>query len=332
MSARTVLTFHASEDQRRELGEILRPFGGIAFLDDAGEDPDARAAMLAPAEAVITWLPDHELSLQDTSALGQAGLIQLLTAGADHVDFAALPPQAKVAANVGAYAGPMAEHVLAMALALAKRLPRNHARLAAGQFDLAETLRLRGSVAGILGYGGIGRACASLFRAFGMRIYAINTSGRAEDADQAGTLAGLRDMLAAADVVVVSLPLTTATRGLIGAAELAAMKPDAILVNVARGAIVDEDALFGHLQAHPDFTAGIDTWWDEPGYGRPFRPRLPFLSLPNVLGSPHNSGLVPGMVSESMAAAAKNVAAFLAGQPVHGIQDPADYAPRTQPT
>jgi phosphoglycerate dehydrogenase-like enzyme len=131
---------------------------------------------------------------------------------------------------------------------------------------------------------------------------------------------------------VVSLPLTTATRGLIGAAELAAMKPDAILVNVARGAIVDEDALFGHLQAHPDFTAGIDAWWDEPGYGRPFRPRLPFLSLPNVLGSPHNSGLVPGMVSESMAAAAKNVAAFLAGQPVHGIQDPADYAPRTQPT
>jgi len=332
MSARTVLTFHASEDQRRALTEILGPFGGIAFLDDAGEDPDARAAMLAPAEAVITWIPDHELSPQDTGALGHVRLIQLLTAGADHIDFAALPPQAKVAGNVGAYADPMAEHVLAMALALAKRLPQNHARLASGTFDLAQTLRLRGGVAGILGYGGVGSASARLLRAFGMSIYAINTSGRADGADQAGTLADTRDMLRVADIVVVALPLTRATRGLIGAAELAVMKPDAILVNVARGAIVDSGALFEHLQAHPGFSAGIDTWWDEPGYGRPFRPRLPFLSLPNVLGSPHNSGLVPGMVSESMAAAARNVAAYLAGEPVRGIQDPADYAAEGQPT
>jgi phosphoglycerate dehydrogenase-like enzyme len=325
VTARAVLTFHADDDQRRVLGEILAPFGGIAFLDDAGEDPHARAAMLEPAEAVITWLPGHELSPADVKALGRAGLVQLLTAGADHVDFAALPPQARLAANVGAYADPMAEHVVAMTLALAKRLPQNQAAMAAGTFELAQTLRLRGGVAGILGYGGIGRASARLLRAFGMRIYAINTSGRADGADQTGTLADLRGMLAVADVVVLALPLTRATRGLIGAAELAAMKPEAILVNVARGEIVDEDALFAHLRAHPGFTAGIDTWWDEPGYGRPFHPRLPFLSLPNVLGSPHNSGLVPGMVSESMAAAARNVARYLAGEQPRGIQDPADY-------
>jgi glycerate dehydrogenase len=328
MSPRTVLTFRADDDQRRALSQILAPFGGIAFLADAGEDPDARAAMLTRAEAVITWLPGHELSTADVGALGKADLIQLLTAGADHVDFAALPAQAGVAGNVGAYADPMAEHVLAMTLALAKRLPRNHALLVEGTFNLTETLRLRGRTVGILGYGGIGRACAKLFRAFGTRIYAINTSGRADElADQAGPLDDLPGMLAAADVVVVAVPLTRATRGLIGAAELGLMKPDAILVNVARGAIVDEDALFAHLQAHPDFCAGIDTWWDEPGYGRPFRPRLPFLSLPNVLGSPHNSGLVPGMVTESLLAAARNVAAYLAGEPVRGIQDPADYQP-----
>jgi phosphoglycerate dehydrogenase-like enzyme len=214
-----------------------------------------------------------------------------------------------------------------MTLALAKRLARNHTRLAEGFFDLAETLRLRGRTVGILGYSGIGRACARLFRAFGTRIYAINSSGRAESADQAGTLADLGDVLAAADVAVIALPLTRATRGLIGAAELAAMKPDAILVNVARGEIVDEDALFAHLREHPDFCADIDTWWDEPGYGRPFRPRLPFLDLPNVLGSPRNSGLVPGVVTESLLDAARNVAAYLGGGPVRGIQDPADYQP-----
>jgi phosphoglycerate dehydrogenase-like enzyme len=328
MSPRTVLTFHAQDEQRRELAEILAPFGGIAFLTDTGEDRAARSAMLRAAEVVITWFPGWELSPGDVRDLGQAQLIQLVTAGADSVDFAALPRQAQVAANVGAYADPMAEHVLAMALALAKRLPRNQARMAEGIFDLAETLRVHGRTVAILGYGGIGRACARLFRPLGTRIYAINTSGRADEtADRAGTLADLPDVLAAADIVVVTLPLTRTTRGVIGARELDLMKPDAILVNVARGAIVDEDALFEHLKAHPDFGAGIDTWWDEPAAGQPFRPRLPFLSLPNVIGSPHNSGIVPGMDSVATTAAAENVAAWFRGGRVRGIQDPDDYAP-----
>jgi glycerate dehydrogenase len=328
MSARTVLTFHAHDEQRRELAEILAPFGGIAFLTDAGEDRAGRSAMLRAAEAVIAWFPGRELSPDDVRDLSQVRLIQLVSAGADGVDFAALPRQARVAANVGAYADPMAEHVLAMALALAKRLPRNQARMAEGIFDQAETLRVRGRTVGILGYGGIGRACARLFRPLGTHIYAINTSGRADElADRAATLADLHDMLATADLVVVTLPLTRATCGLIGARELALMKPDAILVNVARGAIVDEDALFEHLKAHPDFSAGIDTWWDEPQAGQPFHSRLPFLSLPNVIGSPHNSGIVPGMPSVFMAAAADNVAAWFRGDHVRGIQDPADYAP-----
>jgi phosphoglycerate dehydrogenase-like enzyme len=328
MSARTVLTFHAQDEQRQELAGILAPFGGIAFLEDAADDPGARAALLRRADAIITWVPGSELTPEDIRALSDVRFIQLLSAGADHVDFATLPRQATVAGNVGAYADPMAEHVLAMALALAKRLPQNQARMAEGIFDHAETLRLRGRTVGILGYGGIGKACARLFRPFGTKIYAINTSGRADDnADLAGTLAGLHDMIAAADIVVVTLPLTRATRGLIGAPELGLMKADAILVNVARGAIVSEDALFEHLKAHPDFCAGIDTWWDEPKPGQPFRPRLPFLSLPNVIGSPHNSGDVPGMFSASIMTAARNVAAYLGGDRASGIQNPADYPP-----
>ncbi|HEY3733548.1 MAG TPA: 2-hydroxyacid dehydrogenase [Streptosporangiaceae bacterium] len=331
MSPRTVLTFSAPSEQRRAIADILEPFGKIAFLADAGEDPGARAAMLRPAEALIVGHPGRELTAADRESLGRVGLIQLVSAGVDHVDFAALPPGAVVAGNVGAFADPIAEHVLGMTLALAKRLARGHAMLAAGSFDELDTLRLRGGTAGIVGYGGIGRASARLLRALGMTIYAVNTSGRADEhADRAGTLADLPGVLAQADVLVLALPLTRATRGLIGAAELGLMKPQAILVNVARGAIVDEDALFAHLQAHPEFCAGIDTWWDEPRHGEPFRPRLPFLSLPNVLGSPHNSGDVPGIGVESLATAARNVAAFLRGDPPRGVQDPADYA--AQPT
>jgi glycerate dehydrogenase len=327
MSPRAVLAFAPDDEQRQALEEILAPYGGIGFLTDAGEDPGARAALLRQADAVITWVPRRELTPADVAALDRAGLVQLLSAGADHIDFSALPQQAKVAGNVGAYADPMAEHVLAMALALAKRLPQNHAKLAAGTFDQAQTLRLRGGLAGILGYGGIGQASAALLRALGMRVYAINTSGRADDADRAGTLADLDDMLTAADVLVITLPLTRTTRGLIGARALALMKPEAILVNVARGAIVDEDALYQHLKTNPGFTAGIDTWWHEPRDGEPFRPDRPFFDLPNLLGSPHNSGIVPGMDVVSIRAAARNVAAYLGGGQIHGIQNPADYEP-----
>jgi phosphoglycerate dehydrogenase-like enzyme len=327
MTAPVVLTFRPDQDQRQAISPILAPYGGVSYLVDAGEDAGARAAMLKAARAIITWAPGRELSQDDMAALGGVELIQLLSAGADHIDFAALPPQAKVAGNVGAYADPMAEHVLAMVLALAKRLPQNHAKLAAGVFEHFETLRLRGGMAGILGYGGIGQASARLLRAVGMRIYAINSSGRAPGADQAGTLADLDDMLASAGVVVVALPLTRTTRGLIGARELSLMKPAAILVNVARGAIVDEDALYEHLRANPEFCAGIDTWWQEPRGGQPFHPRLPFFTLPNLLGSPHNSGTVPGIDTASAADAARNVAAYLSGAPVRGLQDPADYQP-----
>jgi phosphoglycerate dehydrogenase-like enzyme len=132
---------------------------------------------------------------------------------------------------------PMAEHVMAMTLALARRLPERHAQLAAGEFNQREPLiTLDDAVVAILGFGGIGTATARLMRAFGARIYAVNSSGViGEPAEFAGTLAELDEVLAAADVLVVSLPLTNATRGLLGARELGLMKPSAILVNVARG-------------------------------------------------------------------------------------------------
>ena len=238
-----------------------------------------------------------------------------------------------LAGNVGAFAEPIAEHVLAMSLALAKRLPQNHAALARGEYPAKpDTLWLRGGVAGIVGFGGIGKASARLLRCVGMRIHALNTSGRTdEDVEFAGGPGDLEAVLRVADVVVLATPLTRHTRGLIGAGELGWMKPDAILVNVARGAIVDERALYEHLRSNPEFSAGIDVWWDEPPRGTPFAPALPFLDLPNVLGSPHNSGNTPGVLDDAAAWAARNVARFLRGEPIVGIQRPEDYrAPAPQ--
>jgi glycerate dehydrogenase len=323
-NARVAVSFQPDEFERAAISSTLDASGGAAFLGDL--DKDARSAALSSAEVLLTWHPERELGAAELARAEHIRLIQLTSAGADHISFGRLPPAAIVASNVGAYAVPVAEHALAMALAAAKRLPHNHARLAAGEFSWARTLRLRGGVAAILGLGGVGRACAHLFRCLGMRIHAINTSGRTDEAvDLVGSWRDLETVLSEADVTIVALPLTRASRGLIGASELALMKPEGILVNVARGAVLDEQALYEHLVTHPEFWACIDTWWNEPPRGDPFGSRHPFLDLPNVIGSPHNASLVPGIEAEAAAAAARNVVRFLLGEPIEGIQRPQDY-------
>jgi phosphoglycerate dehydrogenase-like enzyme len=321
-----LVTYDPPVGERALIGAALDDLADIRFLADL--DDGDRADALAFADALLSWSPGRDLRAGELRSATRVRLVQLLSAGADTVDFDTVPSGVTVAANVGAYAQPMAEHVLGMTLALAKRLPANHSRLAAGEYPAdPETTELRGAVAGIVGFGGIGRACADLFRPLGMRIHAINTSGTTgDDVEFVGTTADLERVLRVADVVVVAIPLTRDTRGLIGARELAWMKPTALLINVARAAVVDEAALYDHLAATPGFSAGIDVWWDEPERGAAFHQRFPFLELPNVLGSPHNSGIVPGMMERAAGDAARNVARFLRGEHPQGVQRPEDYS------
>jgi phosphoglycerate dehydrogenase-like enzyme len=290
-----------------------------------GLPDDERSRMLQAADVVFAWNWRREVRPDEGPTLG-ARFVQLLSAGADHLPFDQLPPNAVIASNAGAYAEPMAEHAVAMALALLKRLPRNHAQLAAGVWDQSTNRPVKGAVCGILGFGGIGKAVGRLMRALGVRVHAINTSGRTDEpVEFVGTLDDLDAVLAASDVLVIALPLTRRTRGLIGPRELWLMKPIAVLVNVARGAIVDEAALYHHLRTHPEFSAGIDAWWVEPFRSGEFRVDHPFFDLPNVLGSPHNSALVPGIIEEATRRAAANIMRFLRGEPVTGVVRAEDY-------
>jgi len=316
MSGRSVVvSFDAPPELRVAIEDTLGGLAAIAYLAEVEE----RASALSGADALLALAIASELHGEDElRLLASAGLIQLLSAGVDRVPFAQLPAGVPVAANAGAYAEPIAEHVLALALALLKRLPQNHAALARGIFD-QETLtrRLSGAVVAILGFGGIGRASAKLFEVLGAHIRPIGRSATREELDA---------VLAIADVLVISVPLTRATRGLIGRRELELMKPDAIIVNVARAEIVDEDALYEHLQRTPSFSAGLDVWWHEPAQGSPFATRRPFLELPNVLGSPHNSGNTSGTLAHTAREAARNVARHLRGEPVRHLVDRSEYA------
>jgi len=321
-----VAVSYPADDEFAQINtQVLDGSARVAFLHGRPEG-EVREA-LGQADVLLGWHLGEEVpagALHDSARLR---FVQLLSAGADSVDYAALPERLLLASNVGAYAQPMAEYVMAVTLALARRLPQRHAEMARGEFGMWKpVLTLDGAVCAVLGFGGIGKASARLMRVFGARIQAVNTSGRSsEPTDFIGTLADLDQLLAAADVLLIALPLTRATRGLIGARELRLMKPNAILVNVGRAAIVDERALYEHLRDHPGFCAGLDTWWHEPGPGSAFSTRYPFFDLPNMIGSPHNSGVTDGALQVGARAAAENVRRFLRGEAVIGVVRREDY-------
>ncbi len=290
MSARPLVVTYALGERSRAI--VMEELGGVAkviYLTELA--PADRAAALSRAGAVLANDTAKELLPGESALIGNARLLQFSAAGVDWVPTRDLPPQLPVAGNKGASAEPMAEHIVALALAAAKRLFVEHAELQRGDFNQRNPNRmLQGGVCGILGFGAVGVATARLMRAFGMKIHAINRRGASDEpTDWIATTERLDDLLRASDVFVISAALTQATEGLIGARELALMKEDAILVNVARGEIVDEAALYAHLTTHPQFCAGIDAWWVEPVRHGRFTMGYKFLDLPNVIGSPHNS-------------------------------------------
>jgi phosphoglycerate dehydrogenase-like enzyme len=322
MTTTVAVTFRVRDGDRALFAAALGNIAEAVYLTDL--DNVGRAQALREASAVLAHDTGRDLRAGEASLMGSARLVQFITAGIDFVKLDEIPDGVPVAANGGAYAEPMAEHALAMTLAAAKRLLIQHAALARGEFNQqARNRRLAGAVCGILGFGGIGEATARLMRALGMRIHGINRRGRSDErTDWFGTLADLDTLLTESDVLIISIPLTPVTKDLIGARELGLMKPDAILVNLARGEIIQEAALFSHLQSHPDFFACIDAWWIEPiRHGR-FRMDHDFTSLPNVVGSPHNSASVPGMTEAGLRRAAANIRRALTGDAPHYVLGP----------
>jgi phosphoglycerate dehydrogenase-like enzyme len=326
MSKRTIfVTFPTQREVRRVLEEEVGSLARLLYVEDVSSRE--RASVLREVEILLSFFLSAELSQGDLACLDSLVFLQSMLAGVDDIPFAALPQDVLICSNGGAWADPLAEHALGMALALGKLLFWNHSKLSKGEYDLTEkSFWFRNSVCGILGFGGIGKAIAALVRPMGMKIHAINRSGVSDvPVDFLGSLDDLEKVLRAADVLFVTIPLTRATKGLLGRRELAWMKDEAILVNVARGDIISEKALFEHMRDHPRFKVGIDTWWNEPGEGKRFRVNYPFFRFPHFLGSPHNANRVEGITPVAARFAAANIVRFLRGETPKGVVDREEY-------
>jgi len=321
MSTPTVLVTFDPRGSASVIRDALPADATVRFLDDLPEadGPDA----VANADYLLCFSPTHDLTDEEFARLHGDQTLQTGSAGVDHIPFERLPDGIRVLNNAGAHAEPMAEHVLALYLALAKRLPIEHRNLRDGEFNQFEPNRwVDGSVCGIFGFGSIGQATARLLKPLGVEVHGINRSGEADEPTAfLGTPDDLERVLERCDGLVVTAPLTEETRGRIGREELELMADDAFLINVGRGEIVDQEALYEHLTDHPAFQAGIDAWWTEPLSDGEFALDYPLLDLPNVLGSPHNAAQVPNLNEIRLRHAAENVRRAIESTP-ENVVDP----------
>src|SRR6185369_10351631 len=241
---------------------------GIAHVEVRSADELARRLPEADV-LVVSMLWKNELAAQ----AGKLRFIQSISAGTDQYDKALLRGRGiRLASAAGVNAHAVAEHAMALMLALARRLPEardnQHTRRWRGMISeiAAREDQLGGKTLLIVGLGRIGARLARLAKAFDMRVIATkrDPGTGAADVDGVYTNDRLHDLLGQADVVALTCPLTPATERLIDAAALAAMKPTAHLINVARGRVVDEPALIQALQQRRIAAAGLDVTHEEP--------------------------------------------------------------------
>lgn len=208
----------------------------------------------------------------------------------------------------------VAEHAMALMVAVAKAYREGRRLAAAGQTGGPPTLQLGGKTLGLVGIGSTGESLIPMARGLGMRVIAVRRSVEPGMADRLGlgwlgTMERLEELLAESDVVSIHLPLTAATHGLFGREQFARMKPGAILINIARGAIVDEAALIEALAAGRLGGAGLDVFAAEP-----LDPSSPLLQLPNVVTTPHIAGVTIESHDLMGRLVAENIRRVLAGE------------------
>jgi phosphoglycerate dehydrogenase-like enzyme len=271
------------------IAEGMAP-SGFETIIAAQEDPKIEEH-LADAAYFVCY-PSVDVGPKFHDKASKLKLLQLLSAGYDAIDLeAARAAGVPVCNNGGANAISVSEHAIMLMLTVARRVVWQHGSVSTGRWrgngPAPRMYELSGKTLGIVGLGNIGKKTARLAKAFGMNIIYYDIKRLSEDeADQAGVkFRVLRELLRESDFVSLHVPLNASTRHMIGKAELEEMKPQSILINTARGPVIDEAALFEHLSAGKIFGAGLDVFDQEPPPSN-----NPLLKLDNVLLTAHFAG------------------------------------------
>ncbi len=278
-----------------------------------------RPEWLAEAEVLYT----HHIAADRIASAQNLKWVQTLGAGVEWL----LTPEVRrredlVVTNAsGIHAQPIAEHVFGFVLMFARQLHRAVRQQAAHSWDSSalrnDVTTLAGATLGIVGLGAIGRRIAEIASAFGMRVIAFKrTPGDASGVERVFGPAHLTGFLKEAEYVVNTLPLTAQTRGLFGPTQFAAMRSDAIFINIGRGGTVQTDALVDALKSGSIAGAALDVSDPEP-----LPAEHPLWGLENVVLTPHYSGAHPGYVQRASAIFVENLVSYLGGKPLTNVVD-----------
>ena len=304
-----------SEASRRKLDAL----GGLVVHYGRPESDEAYVCRIGDAQAILLgWdlpaevmLAAPALELVVFTGIGAARFVDLPKAAAKGVTVCNCP---------GYSDNTVAEHALALLFAAARHVPRLDADLRAGHWNQSSTgMELRGRKVGIVGFGGIGRRIATLAQAMEMEVMVWTRNPDPERARTAGVeFVSLERLLAECDVVSLHVAGTRETEGMIDAAAIARMKAGAVLVNTARGELVDETALVDALRSGRLRAAGIDVYREEP-----LPASHPFLELDNVVLSPHVAYNTPEATVALHDIAVECLVRYFAGDPIHVVAAPA---------
>ncbi len=287
----------------------LRALGDVAIYTERGANEEAELIRrVRDAAAVLSLRAYSRFTKRVLDECPSLRMISIWGTGTDNVDLDACRERGITVTNTpGVNANSVAEHTLALMLAVTRQIPAMDRGVRAGQWPRALLVQLEGKTLGIIGLGAIGRRVATLATAFGMRVLATTwgpDDGRA--ASVGARHVALETLLHESDIVSVHLRLNAETTGIINRERLALMKPSSFLINTARGALVDRDALVDTLRERRIAGAGLDVFHDEP-----IRADDPLLSLENVVLTPHNAGTTQEVIDLGLERAVENVARFV---------------------
>ena len=302
-----------AHERAKKLGEVK------VFTAAGANQEDELIRRIGHATVAINIRAHAHFTEGVFAACRRLKMVSIWGTGTDNIDLGAAGRHGVTVCNTpGVNARAVAEHALALMLTTARKIPRIDHEMREGKWPREMLTQLLGKTLGVFGVGGIGSRVVELGRAVGMNVLAWSLQGDPQRVEALGARpAGKEEILREADVISLNLRLIPETRGFIGRKEFSLMKRSAILINTARGALVEREALADALRKGQIAGAGLDVFHDEP-----LKAGDPLLTIESVVLSPHNAGQTPEVIRDGLLRAVENIENYLKGEPTDVVVAP----------